>query len=329
LGTSVSLYPSLSGGVWTSSDSSIVSVSRVTGTSYTAYATAIGNGIATVSYTLTTPNSTCSSSTNIIVTVAQQNTPSAIGGPATLCAGSSAVYTTTTTGGVWSTGGYATISNAGVATGTSAGNATINYKVTNAAGCSATATKAITVLALPSIPTISFAPGTSGNITSGAGYCKNQTFTLVGKPANGIWSKTGVITATPTGTASTTTSINTGNSTGATSITYTITSNTNGCSNSRTISSTVVACRGIGQATGAREQFILYPNPAHQFISLKVEKLIGTGSIVVTDLYGKQLKHQSLSMGTNTVDVSNFAKGMYLVTIVTEQGSETRKVVVE
>ena len=64
-------------------------------------------------------------------------------------------------------------------------------------------------------------------------------------------------------------------------------------------------------------------------VSVKIDKFIGAGTIVVTDLYGKQLKQQSLSMGTNTIDVSSFAKGMYVVSVITEQGKQTQKVVVE
>jgi len=39
--------------------------------------------------------------------------------------------------------------------------------------------------------------------------------------------------------------------------------------------------------------FTMYPNPAKGAFNLNVETLIGAGSIVVTDLYGKQIKTQS------------------------------------
>ncbi len=34
-------------------------------------------------------------------------------------------------------------------------------------------------------------------------------------------------------------------------------------------------------------------------------------------------------MGTNTIDISNLAKGFYLVSTITEQGKTTKKLVVE
>ena len=70
-------------------------------------------------------------------------------------------------------------------------------------------------------------------------------------------------------------------------------------------------------------------NPARQFISLKVDKLVGNGQIVITNLYGKQIKTLPLSMGTNTIDIATFAKGMYLVSIVTNEGTKTQKLIVE
>jgi hypothetical protein len=75
--------------------------------------------------------------------------------------------------------------------------------------------------------------------------------------------------------------------------------------------------------------FTIYPNPAKGFVNLNVETLVGLGSIVVTDLYGKSVKTQALSMGTNTVNISNLSKGMYFVSVVTSEGKTTKKLVVE
>jgi hypothetical protein len=129
--------------------------------------------------------------------------------------------------------------------------------------------------------------------------------------------------------------INTGNIAGTGTLTYTFT-NANGCSNSRTINGNVATCvlRGVNggnnvQLTMDNGNWTIYPNPARSVISLNVNSLIGAGSIVVTDLYGKQVKVQSLSMGTNTIDVSSFAKGMYFVSTITSEGKTTKKLVVE
>lgn len=79
----------------------------------------------------------------------------------------------------------------------------------------------------------------------------------------------------------------------------------------------------------SNEQLVIYPNPAHNVVNLNIKALSGVGSIVVTDLFGKQIKQQPLSISNNTIDVSNFARGMYLVSIITEQGKQTQKLIVE
>lgn len=119
---------------------------------------------------------------------------------------------------------------------------------------------------------------------------------------------------------------------GAVSLTYTYTSAA-GCSNSRTIAGTIVTCasRGVNTNVVATNDaaFTLYPNPAKTFVRLNVNSLIGSGNIVVTDLYGKQVIQQPLSMGNNTINVSLLAKGMYLLSVVTTNGKQTQKIVVE
>jgi hypothetical protein len=96
---------------------------------------------------------------------------------------------------------------------------------------------------------------------------------------------------------------------------------------------TVVNCAARGLATNEKlattNEFSLYPNPAKSIVNLNIDCLVGAGSIVVTDLYGKQVKTQTLSMGTNTIDISNLSKGMYFVSTITNEGKTTKKLVVE
>lgn len=64
-------------------------------------------------------------------------------------------------------------------------------------------------------------------------------------------------------------------------------------------------------------------------MNLQMNMLVGEGQIMVTDIYGKQLKWQTLSMGNNQVDISSLSKGMYFVSIVTTEGKKTQKLIVE
>ena len=60
-----------------------------------------------------------------------------------------------------------------------------------------------------------------------------------------------------------------------------------------------------------------------------METLVGFGKIVVTDLYGKTIKTQPLSMGNNTIDIASLSKGTYFVSTITSEGKTTKKLIVE
>lgn len=271
-------------------------------------------------YTKTMPGSNsvgCDSIATLNLTVL--SSLPAITGAASVCVGSSTTYSNSFVGGVWSISGRGTINASGVVTGMSAGATVVKYSIGNVS-----VSKNINVYALPAIPSIAYQPGTIG-VTGTGGVCKNKTFTLTGTPTGGSWSSTGVISINASGI------VTTGNTLGACSVTYAYT-NSNGCMSNRTIANTVINCgsKGVGsQIAVTNEQFTVYPNPAKSVINIRVDKLTSNGSIVITDLYGKQVKKLSLSIGNNTVDVSNLAKGMYLVSMITESGKQTQKIVVE
>ena len=312
------------GGIWSSSNASIATIATVSGAS--GIVTAIGNGIATLTYTKTGING-CISIASTITIVSAVTMPNAITGTNSICKGATTTLSSTTTGGVWSSlNNAASINSVGVLTGTNAGNAVAKYTIINANGCSAFADYNITINPIPNVPSIAYATGTINPQTAAGGaFCNGRTFTLVGTPSGGIWSASGGLNVVANSGIANTVAI------GAASVTYTISAA--GCTNSRTIAGTVATC-AFRQALGNRElaatnDFVIYPNPANSVVNLQVCKLIGAGSIVVTDLYGKQVKTQTLSMGANTIDASRFAKGMYMVSIITEQGKETKKLVVE
>jgi hypothetical protein len=257
----------------------------------------------------------------------------AISGSASVCAGLTTALSSTTNGGVWSSlNNRATVNaSSGLVTGVNAGAASIKYTVTSG-GCSNSSTYAVTVSNNTIVPTISYAAGTvnpqSG--ATGGGFCTNRTFTLEGSPSGGTWSKTGVITI-----GAISGFVNTGTTPGVGSVTYTY-ANAAGCTNSRTINGTIVACaaRGINGLSNNslisnESSFNMYPNPAKNFLNINIKTLVGEGQIIVTDLMGKEVKKQALSMGNNNIDIANLGKGFYMVSIVTSEGKSTKKLIVE
>jgi uncharacterized protein YjdB len=161
-GASVTLSDATTGGVWSSGNTSVATVGSADG-----IVNGIAAGTASITYTLGTGCLTTK-------TVTVNPLPSAILGTLTVCAGSSTSLSDTTASPVsWTSSNtsVATInSGTAVATGISAGTATITYTV--GSGCYTTAV--LTVNGLPAI---------SGT----ASVCEGLTTTLAGTPSGGTW----------------------------------------------------------------------------------------------------------------------------------------------
>ncbi len=143
VGNTTNLTDATAGGVWSSLNPAIATVSS------TGQVTGIAAGSATIRYTVTNAGG-CSNFTSTVVTVnALPATPAVIGGSTSLCQGSTSTLTETTTGGVWSSSSnaIATVTSSGKVTGVAAGTATIKYTVTNGSGCSNSTTTVVTVTA--------------------------------------------------------------------------------------------------------------------------------------------------------------------------------------
>ncbi len=201
-GDNTTLTNSVSGGVWSSSNTSVATVGTADGV-----VSGVVAGTATISYTI----GSCAVSTIITVNPA----PAAItpAGPISLCEGETVTLSDVTAGGVWSSSaaGTASVDAAGLVSAVSAGVATISYTV---AGCSAT--KDITVGAtpaaiLPASPTV----------------CAGDVLTLTNSVAGGSW----ISGNTSIATIGLTSGIANGVSAGTTNITYSI----GGCATSTTI----------------------------------------------------------------------------------------------
>ncbi len=201
-GSSVTLSDFVSGGTWSISNAN-ASIGSATGivTGNTA-------GTSTITYSIT------STGCNRTYNMTTNQTPTAITGANTVCAGSAAFVSDATSGGIsWSssTTSVATISNSGALTGVSAGTTTITYTLST--GCIAVET--VTVNSIPSAGTIS---GTMTAIIAGHS-------TLTDAVSGGAWASSNTVVATIGSGTGVVTGVNPGTAT----ITYTIT-NSSSCS---------------------------------------------------------------------------------------------------
>jgi subtilisin-like proprotein convertase family protein len=315
-------------GVWASSNPGVATVST------NGKVTAISNGSTIITYTISSNG--CSNSAARVVNVAEPATIPAIAGASTVCVSSTAQLTNSTLGGVWSslTSARATVNAAGTVTGVSAGTATIRYTVTNTAGCSKFVVTSVIVNAKPNVPSIGYAVGQPNpQVGAGGNFCINKSFNVVGSPTStsSFWSSsnTNVMTVTTSGGNGAVNLI----ALGSVTLTYNYVNPANGCSNSRGITSSVVNCasKGILGSSSLKSEvnFSLYPNPAKDNLVVTTDFVEIGGQITVTDLFGKQLKSIPLSLGNNQIDISKFSKGMYLVSVITNDGKKTKKLIVE
>ena len=136
-------------------------------------------------------------------------TVASITGTSVICGSGSITLSDSTTGGSWSSSRtyVATVSSAGVVTGTGADTATIFYTYTNACG-TAVASKSVTVYAMPN----------AGTISGAASLCAGSTTTLADAVSGGTWSSSNTTIATVSATG-----VVTGVSSGVATITYTVT----------------------------------------------------------------------------------------------------------
>lgn len=181
-GSTTTLTDATTGGIWSSNEPAVATVTGGIVTGITA-------GTASISYSI----GYCSSS----VTVTVNATPEAITPtPVVICLGGTDALTDATTGGAWSSSatGIASVTSGGVVTGNSVGTATISYSIS---GCSVT-----------TVATVNTTPGAI--LPAGATVCTGSTVTLTDATSGGIWSSGtpavasvsgGVVTGITAGTA--------------------------------------------------------------------------------------------------------------------------------
>ncbi len=170
------------GGVWSSSDTTILTIDPVTGV-----VTGVTSGTANVIYTVTSAAG-CSSSVSVAYTVDTPPVVAAITGTPVECVGTSTTLADGTGGGVWSTGDItiATVDAFGKVSGVAVGTTLVSYTVTDGVGCSVSATVSDTVTTMP----------VTTPITGTMSVCVGATTALSNSVSGGAWSSNDVTLAT-------------------------------------------------------------------------------------------------------------------------------------
>ena len=80
----------------------------------------------------------------------------------------------------------------------------------------------------------------------------------------------------------------------------------------------------VNEAIKNKLQVSVYPNPATENLFVELDSKIKTTQINISDLSGKSIINTKLS-NQNNIDISGLQLGMYMLTVSTENGSETVK----
>jgi hypothetical protein len=171
-------------------------------------------------------------------------------------------------------------------------------------GCLSSGTKTIAIDTIPQV-----------SLTASTLTCVGSTLTLNGTPAGGAYTGTNVAAAALTPTT-----------TGIHKVYYTYT-NGNGCANTASLSVMVNACTGLEEHEGAIA-FKLYPNPTNGMLFVSGNKEIA--KIEVFNPIGQLIfEKDQVRSETATLDLSQAAKGIYVLRIFTEKGVYLQKVMKE
>lgn len=139
-----------SGGIWSSSNTSIATVD------INGLIKGISSGQASINYTITNVSG-CSTTVSKSIYVKAATLLNAISGKDSICLNDTEQYYNNTSGGIWSTlsnGAVSGISTFGLLSANNAGNDTITYTVTNTSGCITSQEKHITVKTPQYVPII-------------------------------------------------------------------------------------------------------------------------------------------------------------------------------
>ena len=210
-------------------------------------------------------------------------------GSSAVCKGSTAQLQNNTSGGTWASSNtaIATVSSSGLVTGINAGTVVITYSVPVVPGCNMTGTRNITVDSISNA--VNQSGATLSAVLSGASYqwinCSNNTQIA-----------------------------------GATGQNYTATANgsyavlvTKGSCTATSACKTVTGV-GVTGVTANQDQFLIYPNPASDRLTVLASDLTPF-NIQLADMAGKIVLMQDVNKGNVSLDIGTVSKGLYWITI--------------
>lgn len=195
--------------------------------------------------------------------------------------------------------------------------ATTTYAVTgtDANGCEGTDQVTVTVNENPTV-----------TLTAFEDVCDNEENPIVltgGTPAGGTYSGTGVNAGSFDPSVA---------GEGTHTITYTY-ETPEGCTGVATETITVEDCPNVSVAENFINNLVVYPNPASGLVTVSLDNIQDAEisiSLVTTDGKESILSNiKPMSSFNESLDISNFASGIYFMTFTSEKGNHVVKIIIE
>ncbi len=263
-----------------------------------------------------TANNACGSSTAQTLNVTVNPIPGTpvitASGSTTICSGDSVVLTSSASAGnQWHLNGSPI---PGAVNQTYAATASGNYTVIVTLGGCGSATSSVITVTVNTLPTVSLSAYSPDTICS-----STPAFPVPsGTPTGGTYSGTGVSGGNFDPSQS---------GTGSFYTVYTYTDGNN-CTNVDSTMITVEVCTGMDGVT-VNALMKVYPNPTTDVVNVILVNQAPTGQISMLDPLGKLVFEQSVVAPRLSIDVSGFAKGVYLLRLQTGEIITYEKVIVE
>jgi hypothetical protein len=85
---------------------------------------------------------------------------------------------------------------------------------------------------------------------------------------------------------------------------------------------------GINEVNTSESIFSVYPNPASSLFNIELKNNNSSVSVTVTDVLGNQILSKTITDIVTTIDMSNYAKGMYFVTMELDKKISSQKIII-
>ena len=322
IGFSRTYMDSVSGGFWTSSDTTIAKIGRLTGV-----VTGFDTGIVDISYTVS--NFCGTTVATLTIHVGPPPTAGTITGATSVCRGTTISLVSSVAGGAWTISNgdtvvHATISATGVVSGLIAGQDTVYYTYTNGFG-SATVSYIVAITTPPVI-----------RLSGPASLAVGGNYFIMGTPAHGAYRHTNPIAGdfvafldSPTsGVAYGTIASYVTLARGIDTIHYRVTNACGVADSVFIIDMTIHGTNGISVVNGS-PALTVYPNPTAGTFTINLESsIVAPATAVITNILGETVKEFTVQSGKPHLVHMEQPNGVYFISVTAAGEKYTSKITI-